>query len=70
MSLSNDQQFKSLIDKYDCQKNYYELLTCVNKNSEPNKDCKYLFTKIGECVINGMKIEEAKNLSNTNRIKN
>jgi hypothetical protein len=69
MSESNDHEFKSLIDKYSCQKYYYELLNCVEKNSEPKINCKSFFTKIGDCVINGMKIEEKK-ANNTNNIKN
>lgn len=57
---SKQEQFQSMIDKYNCRDFYYTVYDCVAKHMEDNMEdiCKQEYRKLGECVLKGMKEQE------------
>jgi hypothetical protein len=53
----------TLLDKYNCTKFYYETVDCAKHNSNNSKLCDELIKKMGECLYNGMLLEEKKRIS-------
>jgi hypothetical protein len=50
----------TLLDKYNCNKFYFEALDCAKKISDNPKLCDEQIKRIGECVYKGMLKEEKK----------
>jgi hypothetical protein len=53
----------SLLAKYKCTKYYYQTLDCAKRNIDDPKLCDEDIKKIGECLYNGMLLEERKQIS-------